>query len=162
MNPARRFYPLFLDISGKRAVVVGGGRVAYRKTVALIEAGARVTVIAPRFDERFSAAPVERIAREYRAGDLAGARLAFAATDRRNVNARVAREARSLGIPVNVADAPAQGDFIVPARARRANIQIAISTSASNPALAAKIRARIEALLDDILKAELPHSPADN
>ncbi len=154
MNTDRRFYPLFLDMSGKRAVVVGGGNVAYRKAAALLDAGARVTIIAPRFDERFDASAAERLAREYREGDLAGARLAFAATDRRDVNARVAREAKSLGIPVNVADSPAECDFIVPARVRRGYIQMAISTGGMNPALAAKIRRAVEALLDDILKRE--------
>jgi siroheme synthase-like protein len=162
MDTARRFYPLFLDISGKRVVVVGGGKVAYRKAAALIDAGARVTVIAPQFDERFDMSAAERIAREYREGDLAGACLAFAATDGRDVNERVAREAKSLGIPVNVADSPEECDFIVPARARRGSIQIAISTSGTNPALAAKIRAQIEMLLDDILESEPLQPPADN
>jgi siroheme synthase-like protein len=159
---ARRFYPLFLDVSGRRAVVVGGGKVAYRKAVALLEAGACATVIAPEFDERLRALSVERIEREYREGDLEGAHLAFAATNQRAVNAWVAHEGKARGIPVNVADAPAECDFIVPACIRRGGIQVAISTSATNPSLAARIRKRIEKLLDDILEEESRQHPADN
>jgi precorrin-2 dehydrogenase / sirohydrochlorin ferrochelatase len=159
---ARRFYPIFLDIGGRRAVVVGGGKVAYRKAAALLEAGASVRVIAPEFDERLRALGVERIEREYREGDLEGAHLAFAATDQRGINAQVARDARSRGIPVNVADAPAECDFIVPARVRRGDIQIAVSTSGTKPSLAAGIKKRIETLLDDILKEDPLQPPADN
>ena len=159
---ARHFYPIFLDISSRRAVVVGGGKVAYRKAAALVEAGACVTAVAPDFDERLRTLSLERVEREYREGDLEGAHLAFAATNQRAVNAQVAREAKAHGIPVNIADAPAECDFIVPARIRRGGIQVAISTSGTNPSLAAEIRKRIEALLDDILEKESPQHPADN
>ena len=159
---ARRFYPIFLDVADRRAVVVGGGKVAYRKAAALLEAGASVTAVAPEFDERLRTLSVERIEREYREGDLEGAILAFAATNQRAVNAQVAREAKADGIPVNVADAPGECDFIVPARIRRGGIQVAISTSGANPSLAASIRGAVEKLLDDILEEESRQHPADN
>jgi siroheme synthase-like protein len=159
---ARLFYPIFLDVSGRRAVVIGGGKVAFRKAAALLDAGAGVTVIAPEFDEGLRTLRVERIEREYREGDLEGAHLAFAATNQRAVNASVAREAKALGIAVNVADSPSECDFIVPARVRRGYVNIAISTSGTNPSLAANIRRAVEKLLDDILREEARQHPADN
>jgi precorrin-2 dehydrogenase/sirohydrochlorin ferrochelatase len=155
----RRFYGLFLDVEGRKALIVGGGAVAFRKAAALVEAGARVTVVAPEFDARFDALPVDRIRREYAAADLEGAALAFAATNVRAVNAAVARDAKARGIPVNVADSPEECDFIAPARIRRGDIHIAISTSATRPALAAELRKRIEMLLDDILRSGYPSQP---
>jgi siroheme synthase-like protein len=73
--------------------------------------------------------------------------LAFTATDDRNVNAAVARGAKRLGIPVNVADAPAECDFLVPARIRSGDLQITISTSGRSPRLAAELRRKIEEIL---------------
>src|SRR5262249_41861650 len=124
--------------------------------------GASVTIVAPELDERLRALRVERIEREYREGDLDGADLAFAATNQRAVNAQVAREARLRGIRVNVADAPAECDFIVPARIRGGGIQLAIATSGENPSLAASIRKTVEKVLDDILEEESRQHPADN
>ncbi len=97
MVASMKFYPIFLNVSGKRAVVVGGGPVAVRKAKGLIEAGAQVIVIAPDLSANL---PVGWRKRRYRAGDLKGATLAFAATNDRAVNARVRSEANVLGIPV--------------------------------------------------------------
>jgi len=143
----KTFYPIFLDIDGRRAVVVGGGKVGFRKARGLVDAGARVTVISPRFLTEFDGIEVERVEREFTDGDLDGAFLAFAATDRREVNQAVARRARALGILSNVADAPEEGAFIVPARMAAEGVQIAISTSGANPARAAMIRSRLEQCL---------------
>jgi precorrin-2 dehydrogenase / sirohydrochlorin ferrochelatase len=82
--------------------------------------------------------------RPYAPGDLAGAALAFAATDRREVNAAVAREAKENGIPVNVADRPADGDFALPSVLRRGGLQVAVSTGGASPSLARKIRDAME------------------
>jgi len=135
------FYPIFLDLAEKRVVVVGGGPVAVRKTRGLIEAGARVTVVAPELSAKL---PVTWKARRYRSGDLHGATLAFTATDDRRVNARVATDAKALGVPVNVADSPAEGDFLVPARVRKNGFHIAISTDGANPRASAALRRRLE------------------
>lgn len=127
------------------AVVVGGGRVATRKTAGLVEAGAVVRVIAPRVTRGLAAHQIER--RPYRPGDLKGAVLAFAATDDRRVNHAVAGEARRRRIPVNVADALEECTFIVPARIRRGEVQIAISTGGRSPRLAKQLRRLLEAEL---------------
>jgi siroheme synthase-like protein len=88
--------------------------------------------------------PVTWKARRYRAGDLNGAALAFTATSDRRVNARVATDAKALGVPVNVADVPSEGDFIVPARVRKNGFHIAISTDGANPRASAALRRQLE------------------
>jgi len=142
----RRFaYPVVLDLAGRRAVVVGGGRVALRKARALADAGARVTAIAPRFlpafaeDERLA-----RVAEAYEARHLEGSALVIAATDDPAVNRRVADDARAAGILVNAVDVPEQCDFIVPAQVRRGDLVVAVTTGGAAPSLARRLRQRLE------------------
>ncbi|HZT34132.1 MAG TPA: bifunctional precorrin-2 dehydrogenase/sirohydrochlorin ferrochelatase [Bryobacteraceae bacterium] len=137
------YYPVFLDLDGKRVLVVGAGKVALRKTRGLVEAGARVTVVAPRWEAAFEQMAVELRRRKFRASDLRGAALVFTATDDRAVNRAVGEAARRQGIPANVADAPAECGFLVPARVRRGAVQIAISTSGRDPRRAAELKRRI-------------------
>ena len=107
--------------------------------------GARVRVIAPRIARGIAAEEVKR--RRYRSGDLAGAALAFAATDDRAVNRAVALEARRRRIPVNVADAAEECTFMVPARVRRGEMEIAVSSGGRSPRLAKELRQRLEKIL---------------
>ncbi len=137
-------YPLFMDVSGRRCVVVGGGGVASRKARGLLESGARVVVISPEITPEIEAMDVTVERRLYEPGDLAGSTLAFAATDSREVNAAVAREAKERGIPVNVADRPAEGDFALPSVLRRGGLQVAVSTGGASPTLARRIRDAME------------------
>ncbi|HVR42588.1 MAG TPA: bifunctional precorrin-2 dehydrogenase/sirohydrochlorin ferrochelatase [Thermoanaerobaculia bacterium] len=144
----RRWYPLFLDLEGKRVVVVGGGAVAERKIEALVAAGASVLVVAPEVTEGIvrlaASAPVAIERRAFEQGDLEGAALAFAATDRPEVNRLVASEASARGVPANVADHPELGSFIVPATIERGAIRIAFSTGGHSPLLARHLRERLE------------------
>jgi precorrin-2 dehydrogenase / sirohydrochlorin ferrochelatase len=137
-------YPIFLRMEGSLAIVVGGGAVGLRKCRGLLQAGARVRVVSPVYRPEFDELPVERVEREYREGDLEGARLVFAATNDRMVNHMVGEHAAALGIPANIADAPAECTFIVPARIETGDCQIAISTGGRDPKLAADTRARLE------------------
>ena len=137
-------YPIFLDLSGRRCVVVGGGEVANRKARKLLQARARVVVISPEIGAELESVAVEIHRREYREGDLEGAYLAFAATNVRKVNAAVAREAKERGIPVNVADSPSEGDFALPSTLRRGRLQVAVSTGGASPTLARRIRGELE------------------
>ena len=141
-----RYYPAFLDLRGRLALVVGGGPVALRKLEALLACGARVRLVSPQMIPSLSrrGPSLDLIARPYEAADLDGVALAFAATDDPAVNAWVARDARARGILVNVADAPALCDFIVPAMVRRGGLQIAISTGGASPALARHLRRELE------------------
>jgi siroheme synthase-like protein len=141
------YYPIFLDLRSKPVLVIGGGKVALRKTKGLLEAEARVTIIAPAVLEDLRVQPVTIYEREYRAGDCVGFTLVFAATNVREVNARIGREAADLGIPANIADAPEECGFIVPARFSEGDIQIAVSTGGRDPRRAVAIRERIKQVL---------------
>ena len=137
-------YPLFMDVLGARCTVVGGGGVASRKVRGLLESGASVVVISPEVAPEIEGMDVTVERRAYRPGDLAGSSLAFAATDSREVNAAVALEAKEGGIPVNVADRPAEGDFALPSVLRRGGLQVAVSTGGASPTLARRIRDAME------------------
>ncbi len=141
----KRVYPIALTHPETwEAVVVGGGRVAERKVRGLLAVGARVRVVSPRVTPQLrrwaEEGRLQWVARPYQSGDLAGARLAFAATDQRSVNAQVARDARGLGVWCNVADAPAEGDFHVPAVYRDDEVVLAVSTGGRSPRLARALR----------------------
>lgn len=127
-------------------MVVGGGEVANRKARKLLQARADVVVISPEIQPELASMAREVRRRPYRTGDLEGAYLAFTATDKREVNAAVAREARERSIPINVADNPAEGDFALPSTLRRGRLQVAVSTGGASPTLARRIRAELEAL----------------
>jgi precorrin-2 dehydrogenase/sirohydrochlorin ferrochelatase len=139
-------YPIFLDLSGRRCVVVGGGEVAGRKARKLLQARAEVVVIAPEVRSELESVAAEVHRRPYEQGDLEGAYLAFAATDAREVNAAVAEEAKDRGIPVNVADRPSEGDFALPSTLRRGRLQVAVSTGGASPTLARGIKGELEEL----------------
>src|SRR5918997_6700295 len=102
-------YPLFMDVAGRRCVVVGGGGVASRKARGLLGSGARVTVVAPEVSPEIEAMDVTVERRPYAPGDLAGAALAFAATDRRGGEAPGGPGARGSGVTVDRAGRPAEG-----------------------------------------------------
>lgn len=138
-------YPVVLtNLAGATAVVVGGGAVGERKVRGLVAVGAAVRLVSPAASPQLQAwADVGRIhweRRPYAPGDLAGARLAFAASDQRAVNAQVAREASELNILCNSADQPAEGSFHLPALHRGPNLTVAVSTGGAAPARAAALR----------------------
>ena len=137
-------YPIFLDLSERRCVVVGGGEVASRKARKLLQARAGVVVISPEVSPELESVASEVHRRPYEGGDLKGACLAFAATDVREVNAAVVREAKERGIPVNVADRPMEGDFALPSTLRRGRLQLAVSTGGASPTLARTIKSELE------------------
>lgn len=138
-------YPIILTgMQGVAVTVVGGGAVGERKVRGLLAAGAAVRLISPVASEQLqawaAAGQIEWEARPYQAGDLAVARLAFACTNARAVNAMVAHEAAELGVLCNVADAPSEGNFHLPALHRSAGLTVAVSTSGTNPTRAAVMR----------------------
>lgn len=135
---------MFMNLENRRCVVVGGGEVADRKARKLLQARADVIVVSPEVKPGIESVAVETHRREYEPGDLSGAFLAFAATDSREVNAAVAREAKERGVPVNVADAPSDGDFTLPSTLRRGRMQISVSTGGASPTLARDVRKRLE------------------
>ncbi|RCX19852.1 precorrin-2 dehydrogenase/sirohydrochlorin ferrochelatase [Fontibacillus phaseoli] len=131
------YVPLMMNLEERRCVIVGGGTVAERKVASLIEAGAEVTLISPTATNRLqgfhSEGRMDWIQRGYQAGDLAGAFLAYAATDRQGINDEVVLEAEGLGIPVNHAGDGSRGSFITPSIVRRGGLILAVSTSGAGP-----------------------------
>ncbi len=142
------YYPLFLDIRGAPSVVVGGGAVAARKTMSLLDAGAMVTIISPEVTEKIGELidnnRVRHIKRPFRAGDTRGASLVIAASSDRAVNERALEEARAANVPVNVVDDPGGSVFIVPSVIKRGGLTVAVSTGGRCPAMARKVRMEIE------------------
>lgn len=138
-------YPVLLQLHGRPCVVIGGGPVGLRKARGLLEAGAVVRLVDPApSPEAVSVPGLTLVRRPYRPADLDGACLVFAAADR-TTNAAVTRESLRRGVPVNVADAPEEGDFTLPALLRRGELTVAVSTGGQSPALAALVRAQLEA-----------------
>ena len=145
------FYPVFLDLRGRRAVVIGGGAVAEQKVLGLLSAGAHVTVVSPettpRLAELAAAGGIDLRRRVYRTGDLAGAWVAIAGTDDRAANAQVWAEAEREGVLLNAVDDIDHCSFIAPAIHREGDITVAVSTSGKSPALAARLRQRVARLV---------------
>jgi siroheme synthase-like protein len=142
-----KYYPIFLDLKDRPVLVVGAGKIALRKTRGLVEAGARVTVVAPEWEPEFEDLPVRRVTRRFRASDLAGVMLVFAATDDRLTNHRIGVAAKGRGLFANIADFAPECDFVVPARVQRGSVQIAVSTGGESPRLSAELRRKLEEML---------------
>jgi siroheme synthase-like protein len=163
------YYPISLNIGGRRCVVVGGGQVALRKVRTLLEHRANVEVISPDLCagliQLAEGEQIRVFRRPYQTGDLQEAFIAIAATDDNDTNLKVVQEARRKAVLINVVDDAESSDFIAPSYLRRGDITIAISTAGRSPALARKIRTRLEkafgdeyaylALLIDEVRAEV-------
>ena len=146
-NAPEVYYPAFLNLKNKKAVVVGGGKVAERKTLSLLKAGSDVKVISPYLTKRLEKEKlrgrIEHIPRQYRKGDLKSVFLVIAATDSGVINERVSKDAPYL---VNVVDTPHLCNFIVPSIVNRGLLTIAVSTSGVSPGLSRSIRKELEKL----------------
>ena len=136
-------YPLNLRLAGQSCLVVGGGPVAARKARGLVEAGARLTVVAPEvIDELAELDGIDLQRRTYRPGEAAAYRLVITATGRPEVDDQVYRDAELLGVLVNSADDPDHCRFILPAVVRQGPLLATFSTSGRSPALATWLRRR--------------------
>jgi len=142
------YYPVYLDLNGRLAIVIGGGSVAERKAITLLRYGADVLVISPdvttAIDALVAEGLIEHEQRGYVRGDLAGAFLVVCATDSTEVNRAVYQEAEGMGCLVNVVDVPELCNFIVPSIVQRGPMQIAISTAGAAPTVAKRVRKRLE------------------
>ena len=150
-------YPVNLVLDGQPCLVVGGGRVAVGKVRGLLEAGARVTVVALEIDPALTALAAEVnpkddpvltiVRRAYRRGDAVGSRFVIAATGDPEVNQAVYDEADAAGIWINAADDPARCSAVLPARVRQGRLLVTISTGGHSPAVASWLRERLAAEL---------------
>jgi precorrin-2 dehydrogenase/sirohydrochlorin ferrochelatase len=144
------YYPIMLDIRKRPAIVIGGDPIAAQKTAALVASGALVTVQSTEFcDELLAMSQRNEIVlhhKTYEAGDLAGAFVVVAATNDRTLIEAIWQETHERGQLVNIVDVPARCNFIVPSILRRGQLTIAVSTEGASPALAKRIRQRLEGL----------------
>ena len=141
----KHYYMACLDLEGRSVLVVGGGRIALEKVTGLLDAGAAVTVVAPRIRDDLRALPVTCVQRGYDPDDLADRYLVVAATEIEELNAAVAAHAAARSLLCNVVDDPAKCTVILPAIHRQGPIAIAVSTGGASPALAKWLRNRIAA-----------------
>src|SRR5215472_299694 len=141
-------FPLFLKLRGRRCLVVGAGKISEGKIAGLLEAGAKVRVVAPHATDRIAQWQKEkRIRLEkrlFRPRDLNGMFLAVAATNSEKVHRAIYRQAQKHKVLCNVVDVPALCDFYYPAVVRRGQLQIAISTAGASPSLARRLREEME------------------
>ena len=146
-----KYFPISLNVKGRDVAVIGGGPVAEQRVASLVECEARVKVISPEVTGTLKSlgekGAIDIHLRTYESGDIAGAWAALVATNDSSVNEAAWREAQQRGVPINVADDPSRCDFIMPALVRRGDLTIAISTGGSSPALAARLRRRISAIV---------------
>jgi siroheme synthase-like protein len=148
-----RYYPIYLDLKGRPALVVGGGAVAEGKALQLAEAGARVTVVSPELTEALSAAAsrgeITHIAGSFIEENLNGMFLVIGATGDRGVNEKVANAARERGTLCNIVDQGDLCDFITPALVTRGELQISVSTGGGSPTLTQRVKREVAALIGE-------------
>lgn len=145
------FLPIFLSVSDRPCLVVGGGSTAQRKIGSLVRAGAAVTLVSPLLTEDLARmaglGDLRHIPRRFEPADLTGMQLVVAATNDRAVNRQVADCARSQDIPVNCVDDPDACTFLLPSIIDRAPVVVAVSTGKASPVLARLLRSRLESLI---------------
>ncbi len=140
-----KYFPINMDIRGRKVLVVGGGNVAFRKTETLLKCGGLVTVVSPEFAPAFDRlSGIRIIRRRYRKSDIRGAFLVISATDSTDANRRVWEHATAAHVPVNVVDQPDLCTFTVPSVIARDELILTISTGGGSPALAKQIRKHLE------------------
>lgn len=130
-------YPVMLNVQNRKCTVVGGGRTALRKSKKLAQYGAKVTVISPSFCDSFDFA--EKIQSEYEPKHIENSFLVIAATDSREVNQRVAEDARKAGVLVSLVDDADGSDFVSPCSYTNGDITLAVSTNGKYPLLSKKL-----------------------
>jgi siroheme synthase-like protein len=142
------YYPIYVNLEGQPCVVVGGGRIAEGKVEGLLAGGAKVTVISPDLTMPLYKHVIEHridyIKREYQPGDLSGYFIVICATDRNEINHQVWEEACANKQLVNVVDDTPRCNFIAPAILRKGDLTIAISTAGKAPALAVRLKERLQ------------------
>src|SRR5512147_3181782 len=143
-----KFYPAYLDLRDRPCLVIGGGAVAERKALSLLEAGAEVTIVSPSLTPKLQklsvSGKITHRQKNFDEQDLAGEALVVVATGSPDVNVVAARACKKRHILVNVAAPPEESTFIVPSLVERGELLIAVSTAGASPALAKRIRQELE------------------
>lgn len=153
------FFPAFLNLQNKRCVIVGGGRVAFRKACRMLQSGALLKVVAPDFVEDFYKASehheMELVQRMYERRDIEGASLVCAASSNPKLNRQVCMDASEAGIWVNNASDFKEGDFIIPASYSQGGLQFSVTTGGASPYLARSIISKLKRQYGESFQAYL-------
>lgn len=144
-----QFLPISINVTDKKILLIGGGKVATHKATILARFVDRVTVIAPDFTPEIKQLPFSFIEKEYEKNDLQGFFLVYVCTDNHELNKQIKADAESLGILTSVCDAPLLCDFVSPAIHKTGNISIAVSSNAQNVYQSVDIRNQIKQLIED-------------
>jgi precorrin-2 dehydrogenase/sirohydrochlorin ferrochelatase len=149
----KTLFPVFLDIYGKKTVVIGGGKVAERKISDLLECNAQVVVVSPQatpvIAEWADRGRISWLPKEFEDGDVHGACMAFLATDNASLNRHVVDICHEQGVMVNAVDDPANCDFYVPAVLRRQSLTLAVSTGGKSPLFARKLKEELNEVITE-------------
>ncbi|MDR3309527.1 MAG: bifunctional precorrin-2 dehydrogenase/sirohydrochlorin ferrochelatase [Tannerella sp.] len=143
------FLPISINITGKRILIIGGGKVGFHKATVLSRFTDKATVISTRFHDGFDRLPFELVNKEYAPSDLCGAYIIYICTENEALNARIKRDAEMAGVLASVCDNPQLCDFISPAIHKQGNISIAVSSNAQNVRQSIAVRDRIAQLCND-------------
>jgi len=142
------YYPIYLQLNQQPCIVIGGGKIAEGKVDGLLAADATVKIISPELTphlhELVEQNKIEYVAREYQHGDLTGAFMVICATDKAEINHQVWQEGSANHQMVNVVDDTPRCNFIAAAILRKGDLSIAISTGGKAPALAVRLKERLE------------------
>ena len=146
-------YPINLNLANRLCIVLGGGKVAWRKVKVLLESGAKIRVVSPQIIDEFMARvernEIEYCQKVYEKADLKGSFLVICATDSKIVNAAAARMAHEMGALVNVVDDSYPSDFTVPAQVRRGDLLLTVSTNGKSPEIARQLRKELASVYDE-------------
>lgn len=146
------YFPLFMELKDRDCLVVGGGRVAWRKVKVLMDFGARVSVVAPEvIPEIGELGPVQLLERDFLDDDVRGQTLVVAATDDETLNQRISRLCQARSIPVNVVDQIQDCSFIFPAYVKRGEVVAAFSSGGQSPVMTQYLKAHIKPVMTEEL-----------
>lgn len=142
-----QFLPISINVTNKKILLVGGGKVATHKATIMARFVNNVTVVSPEFTDEIKLLPFNFIQKEYDKSDLAGSFLVYVCTGNEELNAKVKADAEELGILTSVCDAPSLCDFVSPAIHKEGNMTIAVGSNAQNVFQSVSIRDQISQLI---------------
>lgn len=145
-NQSLNFLPISVNITNKKILIIGGGKVGFHKATILNRFTDKATVISPQFHERFDELPFQLIEKSYDVSDLEGAFLVYVCTENEILNSQIKSDAEAIGILASVCDNPALCDFISPAIYKKDYITIAVSSNAQDVYQSVDIRNQIQNL----------------
>ncbi|MCI8962874.1 MAG: bifunctional precorrin-2 dehydrogenase/sirohydrochlorin ferrochelatase [Eubacterium sp.] len=146
------YFPLFMELKDRDCLVVGGGRVAWRKVKVLMDFGAQVSVVAPEIiPEIGKLGSVQQTKREFEDGDVLGRTLVVAATDDEALNQRISQLCQARGIPVNAVDQTQDCSFIFPAYVKQGEVVAAFSSGGQSPVMTQYLKTQIKPVMTEEL-----------